>query len=126
MFLSFIATLWYTTSPINSGSTATIWVPPPKLESAVDLTTNYYKPLEFKIVKYTPEDAECLAKNIYFEARAESTAGKLAVANVTINRAIAEHYPNTICGHVNVPDSPSKLTIVGDTPNLTLMPPSGF
>ncbi len=100
VFLALFATLWYTTSPINSGSTATIWVPPPKVESAVDFTQDYYKPLEFTRVKYTPADAECLAKNIYFEARAESTAGKLAVANVTINRAINGNYPNTICGVV--------------------------
>ena len=100
VFLALFATLWYTTSPINCGSTATIWVPPPKVESAVDFTQDYYKPLEFTRVKYTPADAECLAKNIYFEARAESTAGKLAVANVTINRAINGNYPNTICGVV--------------------------
>ena len=100
VFLALFATLWYTTSPINSGSTATIWVPPPKVESAVDFTQNYYKPLEFNSVKYTPADAECLAKNIYFEAGVESTAGKLAVANVTINRAINGNYPNTICGVV--------------------------
>ena len=30
----------------------------------------------------------------------ESTAGKLAVANVTINRATNSNYPNTICGVV--------------------------
>jgi spore germination cell wall hydrolase CwlJ-like protein len=100
VFLALFATLWYTTSPINSGSTATIWVPPPKVESAVDFTQNYYKPLDFNRVKYTLADAECLAKNIYFEAGVESTAGKLAVANVTINRAINGNYPNTICGVV--------------------------
>ena len=100
VFLALFATLWYTTSPINSGSTATIWVPPPKVESAVDFTQNYYKPLEFNSVKYTTADAECLAKNIYFEAGVESTAGKLAVANVTINRTLNVNYPNTICGVV--------------------------
>ena len=100
VFLALFATLWYTTSPINSGSTATLWVPPPKIENAVDFTQNYYKPLEFHKVKYTSADAECLAKNIYFEAGVESTAGKLAVANVTINRAANKNYPNTICGVV--------------------------
>lgn len=29
----------------------------------------------------------CLAMNVYFEARGESTLGQLAVANVTLNRA---------------------------------------
>jgi len=45
-------------------------------------------------------EIECMAKNIYFEAGVESTAGKLAVANVTINRKLNKSYPNTICGVV--------------------------
>ena len=98
VFLALFATLWYTTSPINSNSTSQVWVTPIS-KMAVE-TPNYYKPLEFNRVKYTPADAECLAKNIYFEAGVESTAGKLAVANVTINRAANKNYPNTICGVV--------------------------
>ena len=98
VFLALFATLWYTTSPINSNSTSQVWVTPIS-QMAVE-TPNYYKPLDFNRVKYTPADAECLAKNIYFEAGVESTAGKLAVANVTINRAANKNYPNTICGVV--------------------------
>jgi spore germination cell wall hydrolase CwlJ-like protein len=45
-------------------------------------------------------EVECLARNMYFEARGESTAGQLAVGQVTINRTKAEHYPNSICGVV--------------------------
>jgi spore germination cell wall hydrolase CwlJ-like protein len=41
-----------------------------------------------------------LAKNIYFEARGESLAGKLAVAQVTLNRVNSTKYQNTICGVV--------------------------
>ena len=95
VFLALFATLWYTTSPINSNSTSQVWVTP--ISKMVVETPDYYKPLEFNRVKYTPADAECLAKNIYFEAGVESTAGKLAVANVTINRAADKNYPNTIC-----------------------------
>ena len=95
VFLALFATLWYTTSPINSNSTSQVWVTPISQMSVE--TPDYYKPLEFNSVKYTPADAECLAKNIYFEAGVESTAGKLAVANVTINRAADKNYPNTIC-----------------------------
>ena len=95
VFLALFATLWYTTSPINSNSTSQVWVTPVSQMSVE--TPDYYKPLEFNSVKYTPADAECLAKNIYFEAGVESTAGKLAVANVTINRAANKNYPNTIC-----------------------------
>lgn len=43
---------------------------------------------------------ECLAKNIYFEARSESKAGKIAVANVTMNRTESEKFPDDVCGVV--------------------------
>ena len=58
---------------------------------------HYWKPLIFNNTKYSPNDLDCLAKNIYFEAGVESTAGKLAVANVTINRILSNDYPNTVC-----------------------------
>ena len=40
---------------------------------------------------------ECLAKNIYFEARNEPLAGQLAVAMVTLNRVKDKGFPNKIC-----------------------------
>ncbi|MEM7425139.1 MAG: cell wall hydrolase [Pseudomonadota bacterium] len=42
----------------------------------------------------------CMAKAIYFEARSESKAGQLAVANVVMNRVKSKNYPSTICGVV--------------------------
>ncbi len=45
-------------------------------------------------------DAVCLAKNIYFEAGNQPVAGKIAVAQVVINRVESQHYPDTICGVV--------------------------
>jgi len=39
----------------------------------------------------------CLAKNIYFEARGDSLAGRYAVADVVLNRVRDIRYPNTIC-----------------------------
>lgn len=47
--------------------------------------------------EYSDEEVSCLAHNIYFESRNESTAGQLAVADVTLNRLFSEKYPNTIC-----------------------------
>ena len=43
------------------------------------------------------DEIACLAKNIYFEAAIESTAGKLAVAHVTLNRVLDKNYPNSYC-----------------------------
>lgn len=40
---------------------------------------------------------ECLAKNIYFEARGESFEGQEFVAWVTLNRVGHKRYPDTIC-----------------------------
>ena len=44
------------------------------------------------------KEITCLAKNMYFEARNEGTAGVLGVTNVVLNRVKSEIYPNTICG----------------------------
>jgi spore germination cell wall hydrolase CwlJ-like protein len=40
---------------------------------------------------------DCLAKNIYYEAGSEPFEGKVAVAQVTINRAESGQFPNDIC-----------------------------
>ena len=40
---------------------------------------------------------ECLADNIYFEARNQGFAGWVAVAQVTLNRVRDDRFPNTIC-----------------------------
>jgi spore germination cell wall hydrolase CwlJ-like protein len=45
-------------------------------------------------------EIECLAQNIYHEARSESTAGRMAVALVTINRVNDSRFPDSICGVV--------------------------
>ena len=46
------------------------------------------------------EELNCLAENIYHEARGESFDGKIAVANVTMNRLKSHRYPDTVCGVV--------------------------
>lgn len=48
-------------------------------------------------------ELECLAKNIYFEARGESEKGMLAVATVTLNRVNSGLFPDSICGVVYQP-----------------------
>lgn len=42
-------------------------------------------------------DLQCLAENVYFEARGEPVAGQYAVAEVTVNRTQARNFPHTIC-----------------------------
>ena len=50
--------------------------------------------------EWIQDELECLAKNIYFEASGESLTGKIAVANVTMNRVKHHKYPSTVCGVV--------------------------
>jgi spore germination cell wall hydrolase CwlJ-like protein len=47
------------------------------------------------------KELQCLAKNIFFEARGEPEEGKVAVGMVTINRSQAEKFPSTLCDVVN-------------------------
>ena len=57
----------------------------------------------FKRVTYEPhpfnykDEVKCLAQNIYFEARDQTTKGQIAVALVTINRVESSRFPNSIC-----------------------------
>lgn len=46
------------------------------------------------------EAIECIAKNIYYEARSESYAGQLSVGMVVLNRVNDSRFPDTVCGVV--------------------------
>jgi spore germination cell wall hydrolase CwlJ-like protein len=50
-------------------------------------------------VKASDENGErfCMAQNIYFESGNQPFSGKLAVANVTLNRVSDHQFPDTIC-----------------------------
>lgn len=60
------------------------------------------QPLDLRTIDAMPTatgDAEweCLAKALYFEARGETVAGQIAVAEVILNRVDNARYPSTIC-----------------------------
>jgi N-acetylmuramoyl-L-alanine amidase len=46
------------------------------------------------------KEVTCLAKNIYYEAGLEHYEGRLAVAQVTVNRSEHDAFPDSICGVV--------------------------
>lgn len=56
--------------------------------------------LGFDTTGVDPEQAYCLAENIYYEARNEDVKGQIAVASVTLNRANDPRFPDTVCGVV--------------------------
>jgi len=53
--------------------------------------------IDYASQKEFSRDVICLAKNIYFEARDQSTKGQIAVALVTINRVKSRSFPNSVC-----------------------------
>jgi spore germination cell wall hydrolase CwlJ-like protein len=58
---------------------------------------------KLKITVYSDEvlrELECLAINIYKEAGYEPVNGRIAVAQVTLNRVEHREFPNTVCGVV--------------------------
>lgn len=46
------------------------------------------------------KQVQCLAKNVYHEARGEPYKGQVAIALVTLNRVYSDLYPDTICSVV--------------------------
>jgi N-acetylmuramoyl-L-alanine amidase len=52
------------------------------------------------------QETQCLADNVYHEARNQGVGGQIAVAAVTINRMNDDRFPETICGVVK--DGPHK------------------
>lgn len=52
------------------------------------------------VVQEYNKQVECLAKNIYWESASESYEGKLAVAQVTLNRVNSGKFPSDICSVV--------------------------
>lgn len=67
----------------------------PELEIDYNLTLPTPLPTLYDLV--ADRDFECLAHNVYFEARGESALGQRAVAWVTLNRMFSEQFPDTIC-----------------------------
>lgn len=68
--------------------------PTVKARSLADAVRAHVMPAELD------RETECLAGAVYFEARAESLEGQLAVAEVILNRADSGRFPDTACGVV--------------------------
>jgi spore germination cell wall hydrolase CwlJ-like protein len=53
-----------------------------------------------QLTKDAKRQVDCLAENIYHEAKSEPASGQIAVALVTLNRVNDERFPKDICGVV--------------------------
>jgi spore germination cell wall hydrolase CwlJ-like protein len=56
--------------------------------------------IEKEVTAEYNKQVECLAKNIYYESGSEKYEGKLAVAQVTMNRVNSGKFPSDICSVV--------------------------
>ena len=95
-----LACILYFSTSLNSGSTNQIWIPPAITDKQATIMAPLLMTTNGKttvVPMVNSEELECMSKNIYFEAALESTAGKLAVAQVTMNRVNSKRYPNTVC-----------------------------
>jgi spore germination cell wall hydrolase CwlJ-like protein len=55
------------------------------------------KPAQPITMAQRERELDCLTKNIYYEAGNEPFEGKVAVAQVTINRSKSKHFPSDLC-----------------------------
>jgi spore germination cell wall hydrolase CwlJ-like protein len=70
------------------------------VSSMIFIGSLLYRPNEYVIKTQAPifkEQVHCLAENIYYEAATEPYEGKLAVAQVTLNRSASGKFPSDIC-----------------------------
>lgn len=69
--------------------------------ATVSVTEKVYQTyVGIQVRKDINKQVECLAKNIYYESATEPYEGKLAVAQVTINRTNNPNFPSDFCSVV--------------------------
>ena len=81
---------------VSSAYTVTLKLPNIKHKLYVEPELATIDEYEWK-VKNKQAETMCLAKNIYFEGRGESTIGQLAIGLVTLNRVKNKRFPQSIC-----------------------------
>jgi N-acetylmuramoyl-L-alanine amidase len=69
-----------------------------------------------QVREFHARSLDCLARNVYYEARGESLTGQYAVAEVTMNRKAALGYPKTLCEVVYQKDAFSWTAMSLDAP----------
>ena len=93
---------------VHLSTLVSIWLSLTTIYLAVDTFNDYYYEKHSEIVKVEEElnpiveddyaeQVQCLAVNIYHEARSDSRLGQEAVGLVTMNRVSDSRYPDTVC-----------------------------
>ena len=91
--------LWHTTPEA-------FWTPPATPRLGPD--AGRIRALEIGPAHIGAGGLDCRALNIYHEARGEPEEGRVAVAQVVLNRVLDSRFPNTICAVVKQGARPSR------------------
>ena len=86
-----------TTTQVVMVSTPTVQPLPAADVEAAAIATQVPMVATYGETSADEREIECLALNIYHEARGEPTRGRYAVAWVTVNRMQASQFPDTVC-----------------------------
>jgi len=84
----------FNTPTVVLAALTVIYTAPTLSAEFINATTSKQVSAEFN------KQVECLAKNIYYESGSEPYEGKLAVAQVTLNRVNSGKFPADICSVV--------------------------
>lgn len=68
-----------------------------QLREEVEIIKGQLYQSDTKMVKLTSKEKECLLRNIFFEAGVEDVKGKIAVAQVTLNRVYTNRWGSNVC-----------------------------
>lgn len=96
----------YKKSLLILGSLVVIYTAPTLSAEFISVTTSKQVSADFN------KQVDCLAKNIYYESATESYEGKLAVAQVTLNRVNSGKFPSDICSVVYQKTTDQQLRTV--------------
>lgn len=82
------------------GIAGIVWI---AYDQETDVVPNQVQTLQREVARANrrASDLQCLAENVYFEARGEPVNGQYAVAEVTLNRTMAPNFPHTVCAVVH-------------------------
>jgi len=75
------------------------WAVADQIESA-SAQSQYRLTAETTPLAVIERELECMTRNIYYEAATEPAEGKLAVAQITMNRVASKQFPNDVCSVV--------------------------
>jgi hypothetical protein len=84
------------------------------LQQISEIKSHFVKPMVFnprtvaifeevKPLKLSRREVDCLVRNVYYEAGTESPIGKIAVAQVTLNRVQTGYWGKHVCDVVYAP-----------------------